>query len=439
MNEILKTDEKLQKLLSPQKAQAGIVYNPSQYALTIPHDGKSYVFHTLTKQCVEAELPLSCTAGEGFDDLIAGYFLVPREQDESTFYMSLLKLMNTVYKYNGPSYYTVLPTLACNARCVYCYEEGAAPLSMNMETAAQTARYIIETSDRRRPVAIRWFGGEPMLGVKFIDRISEDLLNAGVDYFSYTISNGSLITPAIVDKMAGLWKLRDIQISMDGAEEDYRRRKCYLEYCDVYCKVMEAVSLMSEAGIHVTVRCNVDEENWPRIPRYLEDMRRGISDKKNVSLYFAPLYDVRFGGEDIAMWKRIITMEPEILKAGFKLYRLKEIDMTFRRWFCISDCGASVVFPDGKLSPCEHYPIRNVFGDIWRGETDPETRKDFCRKDRIREKCRNCPYLPLCTPFATCPLEEADCRDVQGLFVEDAVIKAVEKQKESADYGCSGN
>ncbi len=233
--------------------------------------------------------------------------------------------------------------------------------------------------------------------------------------------------------MAGLWKLREIQISMDGAEEDYRRRKRYYEYHDEYHSVMKAVSLMSEAGIHVKVRCNVDEENWQRIPQYLEDMRVGISDKKNVSLYFAPLYDVRFGKDDMEMWKRIISMEPSICEAGFKLYRLKEIELSFRKWFCISDCGASVIFPDGTLSPCEHYPVRSICGDIWHGETDPEARKAFCRKDRIREKCRKCPYLPICTPFASCPLEEEDCRDVQNLFVMDTVIQAIEKRKTAED------
>ena len=62
-------------------------------------------------------------------------------------------------------------------------------------------------------------------------------------------------------------KLNNIQISMDGAEEDYKLRKSYRSYEDHYHGVMDAVSRMSEAGITVTIRCNVDEGNWGAIPQ----------------------------------------------------------------------------------------------------------------------------------------------------------------------------
>ena len=54
---------------------------------------------------------------------------------------------------------------------------------------------------------------------------------------------------------------------------------------------------MSEAGIRVTIRCNVDENNWDRIPRYLADLENGIAHKAHVSIYLSPLYAVRGGGK----------------------------------------------------------------------------------------------------------------------------------------------
>lgn len=38
------------------------------------------------------------------------------------------------------------------------------------------------------------------------------------------ISNGSLITPEIIEKMTGLWHLDRIRITMDGNESDYISR-----------------------------------------------------------------------------------------------------------------------------------------------------------------------------------------------------------------------
>lgn len=124
-------------------------------------------------------------------------------------------------------------------------------------TVEQTIRYIIG-SHAEKEVHIVWFGGEPLLGERIIDRISEGLMEAGVPYKSVMISNGSLITPEIIGKMTGLRHLYRIQITMDGNESDYITRKCYYKEDDQYHLVMRAIDRMSEKGIRVQVRCNVD-------------------------------------------------------------------------------------------------------------------------------------------------------------------------------------
>ena len=423
---ILMSDQRLKKLLPAQKAKPGTEYIPSVYAVPFSHRERHYVFNTVTNECIEAELPSACTAGDGHDELIEGYYLVPRDKDECAFYLNLLAVMKACFPYDGPSVYTVLPTFACNARCPYCYEEGAASLSMTAEAADQTLRYILKTRSAGKSVCIRWFGGEPLLGVRMIDRISRGLRKEGVEYSSYMISNGSLITREIVEKMKDVWNLTSIQISMDGAEEDYLRRKRYPVYHDEYRKVMEAVSMMSEVGIDVTVRCNVDEENWPRIPRFLNDMRDGVRDKRHVALYFAPLYDVRFGENGTAIWEKILSVDPLIEEAGFLRYPFKIPRLEFQTQFCISDRGCSVIHPDGSLYPCEHYPITHRFGDIWNGVTDADARMEFCSMDKVREKCRKCPFLPSCTPFAHCPLDEKNCRTVMELHLEHLLRDVME-------------
>ncbi len=434
-NRIQNPDKKLTKLLPPQKAVPGAEYVPSRFALPFSHEKKQYVFHTLTKELLEAELPASCAAGEGCDELIGGYFLVPAGKDECAFYTDLLALMKACFPYDGPSVYTVLPTLACNARCPYCYEEGAAPETMSPKTAEQVIRYILETRRKEKPVEIRWFGGEPLLGVRLIDRICRALAGEGVEYASYMITNGSLITPEIIGKMKGLWNLSSIQISMDGSEEDYRARKRYRSDRDQYHAVMRAVSTMSEAGIRVTVRCNVDEENWPRIPRFLEEMRDGITHKENVSLHFAPLYSVRFGENDLNMFEKILAAETQVEAAGFALFPYKMFGMTFRTHFCLADKGGVVIYPDGSLYPCEYYPVPQRFGDVWKGVTDPDIRREFARTDQVRGKCRGCPFLPICTPFSHCPLEETDCHEISRLYIVHYLCSVIDHKREPLSGG----
>ena len=444
MIEIRKPDQMLIKILPPVAPRPGITYIPSQYALSFSHNGRDYVFNNLTKQCIEGILPEEARAGEGFDDLIAAQFLVPQDRDECAYYNQVSSLMRAFSRKKGIRAYTILPTLGCNARCVYCYEEGMKAVTMTPETVEQTIRFIIDTHSGDK-VKLMWFGGEPLLKVDAIDRICEGMREAGIDYHSTMISNGSLITPDIVSKMKGDWHLTFIQISMDGAEEDYIARKRFLAdrgsavsgsnlsgrgSQDHYRKVMEAVSAMSEAGIRVTIRCNVDEDNWNGIPRFLEDLKAGVANKENVKVYIALLNAVRMSDEDLAMWKKVKASGHLITEAGFEITPFMDFSPGFRTNRCMADGGSVVIGPDGSLYLCEHCPPESRFGDIFRGTTDEAAKREFTRVDRTREKCKTCAFLPNCTSFSHCPVYDTHCRELYEMTAFAGLKRMVEKKEE---------
>ena len=416
VREIRPMDALLRKVLPPQTPKPGVVYRPSLYALSV--DGR--VWNTLTQQCLEGELPAAARAGEGFDGLIRDYMLVPEGKDECRFYESISALMRAYHQKKGYRGYTVLPTMACNARCVYCYEQGRPQNGMTAETAEQTLRFILSTH-AEETVNIGWFGGEPLLRPDVLSRICRGLMEAGVRYETTMISNGSLVTPDIVENMTGLWNLRHVQISMDGAEEDYIRRKCYGQPRDDYHTVLNGIGLMARAGIRVTVRCNVDEENWPGVPSFLRDLSAAIEAKDNVAVYFCPLNEVRSGDNDLDLWEKILAARAAVMKAGFRAGDSILGNGVFRIFHCMADMNNVVIGPDGSLYPCEHCPPAARFGDIWHGVTDEAARRAFCRTDQTREKCRRCPYLPLCTSFACCPVQDTHCREIRDLDVRDFV------------------
>ena len=415
MREIRKPDEILVKFLPHIRPLPGINYVPSQFSLSFVHNVKSYVYNTLTRQCLETEMPERCRAGEGYNVLIENRFLVPEGRDECAWYNSVSALLRTYGRKAGYGGYTILPTLACNARCVYCYEDGMKPVTMTPETVEQTIRYIVDTH-RSGSVHLTWFGGEPLLCPDIIDRICEGLQEAGLAYHSKMVSNGSLITPEIIAKMTGLWYLNGIQVSMDGAEGDYIARKRYSLYRDEYQRVMEAISALSEAGIRVAIRCNVDEDNFDRVPVFLDDLKNSVAHKENVKLYLAPLYGIRAGEHDLSIWQRVIEARHMIEAAGFSTTSLAKSEQGYRINRCMADGGGVVIGPDGSLYPCEHCPSESRFGDIWHGVTDENARKEFCRVDRTREKCRTCPFLPDCTSFASCPIQDYQCREVHEML-----------------------
>ena len=428
MKEIQKKDATLQKLLPPRTPQQGVRYVPSLYAVQVKHHDTDYLFNLLTRQCVEGVMPESAAAGEGFDELIADRFLVPEGTDECAAYEGFFTMMKTFTRRMGYTVYTVLPTYACNARCTYCYEENMKPVSMSDDTVEQTIRFICDTRGEGT-VGLSWFGGEPLLRPDVIDRICEGLRGQEVEFSSTMISNGSLITSDIVRKMRDSWNLKQIQISMDGAEQDYITRKCYYEYKDYYWSVMKRINEITEAGIQVVIRCNVDSDNWYRVGSMLDDLKAYVRDTERIAVYFCLLNHVRQGDNDLDLWKKVFEAQSLLKKAGFRTGNGFGTGNVFRVYHCMADKGGVVICPDGSLYPCEHCPPEARFGDIWNNVTDEEARKAFCRTDHIREKCRTCPYLPDCTPFMACPVQDTHCREVMALNAADYVKRLVDDQE----------
>ena len=427
MKEITAPDAFLFKLLPKAKLRADVTYVPSQFTIPFSCDGKQYVFNTLTKQCVETALPKQVRVGEGFDSLIETYILVPEGKDECAFYESISSMMRLAYRSSKIRGFVILTTLHCNARCVYCYEEGRAQMRMKPETVEATIRYILEHGDPKG-VKLSWFGGEPLLCPDVIDRISNALKEAGVPFSSSVVTNGSLVTPEIIEKMLGLWNTRGVQISMDGAEPDYIVRKNYYSNSDQYHTVMENVSRLSEAGITVALRINVEENNWPGIPQFMNDLKACVKNKDHVMVYFSPLMSVRAGEGDVEFWKKIIAAYPLITDAGFKRLLYSEPVMKFRIYRCMTDSGSAVIGPDGSLYPCEHCAPESRYGDVFNGTTDEAAEREYRRADRTREMCRDCPILPACTSFASCPWVDRHCREAHEMLAQDALKRMVRNQ-----------
>ena len=106
-------------------------------------------------------------------------------------------------------------------------------------------------------------------------------------------------------------------------------------------------------------------------------------------------------------------------------------NFNIRVFHCMADRGIPAISPDGGLYACEYFPKESRFGDVWHGITDPTRRKEFCRTDRVREKCRDCTFLPFCTPFANCCSEDRYCREVERLFLDDMLRDRMEKSQQT--------
>ena len=431
-------DPSIAKLLPPVRMQSGIDYVPSLFVVQFEHRGTRYSFNTLTKECIEGGIPSHAEAGEQVADLIRGQFLVPSDKNEVQYYTSVSSLFRAFTRKSRIGTFTVLPTLACNARCVYCYEAGREQVSMDAKVEEQVIRYIL-ANRQSGSIELRWFGGEPMLRQDCIERICQAMRDEKVNYRGYMVSNGSRITPEIADTMVNRWRIESIQISMDGAEADYIARKRYRTYHDEYHTVIQAVDCLAKAGVWVLVRCNVDRDNVDRLSGFFADLSASVEDKERVSVHIVPLFSERVGEDDLSIRKRILDVYPMIEQSGFRIHRSIQSVSTFSANHCMADGGSVVIGPDGSLYACEQCPPQSRFGDVWNGVTDEAARAEFIRVDRTREKCRSCPFLPDCTNFASCPVEDTHCRESREMYTVEALKRMIDRKIEQHAEDSSGS
>ena len=427
MKEILKQDIAVQKIIRTQQMKSEKLYKWSQFVLPFEFGGRSCIFHTLTRQGFEItdRLPSvsACFSyGQIKEDavlttLMQGYFLVPIDKDECAFYENVNKLMRLLNRSRNDGYagYTVLPTFGCNAHCIYCYENGRERQSMSSKMVEKTIAFILATRRKQHTLHLNWFGGEPLMEENAIDRICNALKDNGINYYSSMISNGSLITEKIARKMsdAECWNLKDIQISMDCAEQEYVRRKNYCRYDNAYWRVMENVNILMRHGVQVRIRCNVDEENVDEIPAFLDDLKKTIQDRSSLPVYFAPLYDSRPLPGHEQLWEKIFAAWNLTEQAGFQ--PAVAIDISKLKVFsCMADnvSGNVVIAPNGDLYRCEHCIPGTSYGDIEHGVTRPGILASFANPAQTRDKCRRCVMLPICTSFAKCPLSTDGCQEI---------------------------
>ncbi|MDP4107320.1 MAG: radical SAM/SPASM domain-containing protein, partial [Bacillota bacterium] len=70
----------------------------------------------------------------------------------------------------------LMPTEACNFRCTYCYETFARG-NMNQKIINGLKTFVQEKASVLSSLHISWFGGEPLIALDVIEKLSESFLS----------------------------------------------------------------------------------------------------------------------------------------------------------------------------------------------------------------------------------------------------------------------
>ena len=342
-------------------------------------------------------------------ELVENWFLVPEDFDEK-------KLCREVYEIvlhlNSPvkdiTQYTILTTTDCNARCFYCYEKGRVRYPMTRSVALDTARFIQERCNGKK-VHLQWFGGEPLFNKGVISLICSELDKNGVEYESGMITNAYLMDAGTASEAKNKWKLKSVQITLDGTEDTYNKAKAYIHKgTNPYRIVLDNIHSLLKEGIKVKIRLNIELYNADNMTELVDELSREFYGEKGLSVYTHPLYGETIEDSSIInsekrklLYQRIRQIDKIIRK--HKLNKEPLLDRRFKLSQCMADNDSSItIMPDGHIGKCEHFTDSDFIGHINGGEFDRQMVKSFKELAPEIEACNTCPDYPDCRRLLKC-------------------------------------
>ncbi len=104
---------------------------------------------------------------------------------------------------------------------------------MHDDVADAIVKYLI--SKKAHKINITWFGGEPLMNFKEIERISSSLMNNGVMYAASIITNGTLFTKGMIEKLDE-YSIKSVQITLDGKQPQHDKKRFFANGKGTYAK-----------------------------------------------------------------------------------------------------------------------------------------------------------------------------------------------------------
>jgi uncharacterized protein len=197
----------------------------------------------------------------------------------------------------------LLPTEACNFRCVYCYETFRQK-QMRPGVVAGVKRLLDRRTASLTRLTLSWFGGEPLLAAGVIEEIMSHVQALGAAHLSLAVTsdittNAFLLSAERAGRLLDLG-VTDYQISLDGPREWHDRKRVRPGGRGTFDRIW--ANLLALRGLkrsyHVMLRLHLDRENEAAMPALLDELAREFAGDSRFQLFVRALG--RFGGPNDA-------------------------------------------------------------------------------------------------------------------------------------------
>lgn len=205
-----------------------------------------------------------------------GGFIIDDETNEQNILENLIKKID----YNENEFIlTVNPTMNCNLKCWYCYENHQGNMYISSTIVQYIQKFItkkvLETHGIKR-FYLGFFGGEPFLCfnsviMPLITHYIKVCKTKNIPpYISFT-TNGTLLNKEKIDKLIESTNNLSFQITLDGCKEDHDSIR-NLPNQSSYDVILRNINLLINKKCYVTLRINYTHKNISNLSSIINDL-----------------------------------------------------------------------------------------------------------------------------------------------------------------------
>ena len=356
--------------------------------------------------------------------LISEKLLVPSTADEYAYFRSCCS--NIIHQ--SELGLTILPTHQCNCRCVYCYENFNGGI-MSSLVQDNLIKFVKNQINRYASLNVSWFGGEPLLAMDVIKKLSQNFINLcrirKKQYGASITTNGTLLT---IEVFRELQKCRvyTYQITIDGTKEIHDAQRPLTTGGSSYDLIIDNLVRIKQTirvnSFKIFVRINLTKSSLNNIDDYIHTIEELFGDDPRFIIHFNVAGN--WGGDRIGGFLDELLTQSDNVSDKIKysldklnsIFPVQNVDNSYRGSFCFSPgcnvgyCNHFTIDTNGQVFKCAQI-IRDsipkigdlgVYPFVW-DEYENSKWVYLASNESVSEKCQKCCLLPTgCYHYNNC-------------------------------------
>lgn len=242
---------------------------------------------------------------------------------------------------------SIMTTLECNFRCVYCFEERRKSILLE-STQRGICNYIKKNINSYEKVHIDWYGGEPLLQKDIIVTLSKKIISIcnenEVDYSASITTNGYLLEKWTEQELLEC-NIRSVQVTLDGTKEQHDLRRKLIDGKGTYEKIVHNLKQI-ENIVEIDLRVNVDYSNISNIEALFDELKKIGLEKYTIAIKGVVSAEANPCEEKVIPEKilsqKIIELYKYAQKLGIKTVLFYPLQF-FKKAFCVVDTDTQFI------------------------------------------------------------------------------------------------